>query len=170
MRINTDSPVLAAVSNVYHNSLRSSRPVPWSKLNPALRRQLEASIEDQFKFERNDFLRISKEYGFVYWGGIFGNQLGEGFYSLAAIVENISACMSFENWKERSPFFLDHQRIYVGREFQWEGELVRCTSFSENQQNIVACSYKGESRQDHSQIKSRYKITKKDLRSSSKVL
>ena len=161
MKINTDSPVLVEISNIYHNSI--DRDMSWSKLNQALHDKLKYS-RDHFKFEEDDFQRISEGYGFSYWGGIVGNQLGEDFYSLAATVGNIGACKSFESWKKRGPFFLDHERIYVGREFQWEDELVICTSFSEDQQGLVACSYREQLSRPSTQIKSRHKITRRDLR------
>ena len=133
----------------------------WRQLNGLLAQQLDLAITAHLGFDVGDFEILENKFGFLYWGGIHGNNLGEGFYSLAVEKRNIGACKSFEHWKKRRPFFLNHERIYVGRDFQLEEGLLTCTSFFRDQSGFVACSYHDK---DRTKVKSVHKISRETLR------
>ncbi len=73
-------------------------------------------------------------------------------YAIACGIErgraNPSAAQSYEQYRNRKPFLIADKdcttptRVYVGREFSWQGLDVKCTSFSGNGSAFIACTYK----------------------------
>ena len=99
---------------------------------------------------------------------------GEYDYALACGSErglfNNSAAMSFEAWKDRKPFKIEEPhsntptRIYVGREFGWQGEYVTCTSFAADGSYLTACEYHPRKKGSYeNKVKRRHKITVADI-------
>ena len=81
-----------------------------------------------------------------------------------------SAAMSFEAWKDRKPFKIEEPhtdtptRIYVGRQFRWQGEYVACTSFSADGSYLTACEYHPRKKGSYkNKVKRRHKITIADI-------
>lgn len=83
---------------------------------------------------------------------------------MAAQANNISACRSFEDWKERKPFMLDGERIYIGREFQFCNRKVTCTSFAKDGSYIIACSYRDLPEDSPKKIERICKIRRHELK------
>lgn len=164
------SPAMQLVELVWtsngHQMGRSS-----DRVDRAMDAAMRLAIEHGFEFAPGDFAAISREYGI---GG------AEGLYCLACAPPTRystgrtygakrSACISFERWKQRKPFIIDgSQRLAVGARFEWYGEQVVCTSFSEDGKHLVACSYKESANGSHGREKvlHRYRITVADLRDS----
>ena len=109
----------------------------------------------------------------------------EDLYTLALIHDNLSAARSFEAWKKRPPFIVDHiegsaswhteghfhvhstGRLAVGFRFRWEGLLVTVTSFAADGEALVACTHKtarGGSPYAAAKIERRFRITIGELR------
>lgn len=134
----------------------------WTRFAEGMHTALSLAIQYGLRFEPDDFVQIAELY-FV---------CGEGFYTLACNPDrrysrrrpcglNRSACISFERWKQRKPFILNGRRLAVGAAFNWDGQRVVCTSFSEDGSYLNACSYKSGS---GSKVHRRYKIRQADLR------
>jgi len=147
----------------------------WGRLNYAMRSAAYLTIKYGLEFHPDDFTTIAKRFRIGYWGGKDGHMCGEDFYSLACDpgrgTSNRSAAISFETWKGRKPFILDrNKRIAVGTRFKWYGETVLCTSFTEDGEYLVACSYHDRPRDERGyvsgpvKVKHRYKISHTDIR------
>ena len=138
----------------------------WRKLNDAMREAVSLSIRAGLTFDRDDFQTFEETYRMSHWG-----HSGDGyehFYCLAVESKNASACKSFEAFKQREPFMLDDQRIYVGRKFTWNEEKVECTSFPSDKHYVIACSYP-DSTSHPRKIKHHYRISQDDLRKARKA-
>ena len=139
------------------------------------------------RFDLEDFQYIAENYRFGYWGGIDGKLLGERYYAIAVMANNIAAAKSFEAWKKRKPFISQNVkawnidtrkscRLHLGSEISWKGEDVTVTSFSEDGKFIIACSYKERPKEDDPyhytpvKIKHKYKISNSELRKELKWL
>lgn len=87
----------------------------------------------------------------------------ESHYSLAVRINHIPFCRAYEKLHRRSPFLWNdinydecyirllysihatkakaRGRLILGAQFMWKGEKVRVTSFNDEKQQLVACSY-----------------------------
>lgn len=167
------SPARQLVDLVWENNQKAISGHSWQRLNRSMRHAVVVAIDAGLPFNLDDFEFFSNNYRMYRWGGSSdGNSVGERFYGLAVEERNMSACKSFENWKKRKPFIFQKERIYVGKEFKWNNEIVMCTSFSEEDNYLVACSYKDKPKDDYSRtkIKHRYKITIEELKKEEKKL
>lgn len=140
------SPAMQLLETVWvNNGYRMGRS--WTRVDCAMNAAMRLAIEYGLEFAVDDFATSEREFGIG----------GEVFYTLAChpprrhssshgrYGPNPSACRSFERWKKRKPFIIDgSQRLAVGAVFEFYGEQVECTSFSENGEHIVACSHKPE--------------------------
>ncbi len=162
------SPAMQLMNLVWmsngHRMGRSS-----DRVDHAMREAMCLAIKYGFEFAPGDFAAMSERYG---------ASCPESLYKLACQVPsrysagrrygcNRSACISFERWKKRKPFILDgSQRLSVMAWFEWYGEQVECTSFSEGGEHLVACSYKEQPIESPKpeKVLHRYRITVADLR------
>jgi len=145
----------------------------WSyeRLNQGMRSALYLAIRMGMRFQPDDFIEIRKDFRGPRWF-ITDNDhsQGEGFYSAAVEAGNLSACQSFEKWKQRQPFNYEGKRLYHGAIVQWQGETCAVTSFSADGSYLTICSYNSRpSRHNdrtyfHGKIKKRYKVTLTELR------
>lgn len=145
----------------------------WSyeRLNQGMRSALHLAIRMGMKFEPDDFIEIRKDFRGSRWF-ITDNDhsSGEGFYAAAVEVGNLSACQSFEKWKNRQPFMYEGKRLYHGAIVKWDSETCAATSFSADGSYLTLCSYKERpSRHNgrtylYGKIKKRYKVTLAELR------
>ena len=113
----------------------------WERVNRSMYRAVDLAIYSRLHFSTKDFKTFEAKFGMNYWAGRKDHMLGESLYASAVQSENLSACLSFEAWKDRKPYFLENKRIYVGRKFKWKGKLVTCTSFAQDSSYLIACSY-----------------------------
>ena len=85
------------------------------------------------------------------WPHVQGDH-GEWLYAIACgsgrLAGSRSFIRAFETLKKRKAFTIadprekTRKRIYVGREFWWEGRRVGCTSFARDQQSLIAVERK----------------------------
>lgn len=143
----------------------------YQRINEGMGSALYLAIRLGMKFRTDDFAEIHKDFRGHYWFGTDNDHSqGERFYSAAAEVGNLSACQSFEKWKERQPFIYEGKRLYHGAIVEWQGETCAVTSFSDDGVYLTLCSYKERPhRYDgrtyfNGKIKKRYKVTLVELR------
>ena len=98
----------------------------WLRLNQSMREAVYLAVNSGMHFAKDDFERFISEFRGGYWIG--ANH--EGMYAAAVKVGNISACHAYEHWQQRKPFIFAGSRMFVGRDFHWEGRRVHCTSIS----------------------------------------
>jgi hypothetical protein len=152
-----DSPAVTFLRLVWE-SQGHQRGHSYDRINHAMREALAFVIKYGFEFAREDFALLAQHpsnagFNFGYWCGNDGHMTGESFYRLAVQSKhrygaNPSAALAFEHWKGRTPFLIRRDpklktpsRVAVGTSFEWYGERLTCTSFSETGDHLTACSY-----------------------------
>jgi len=181
---NSESPAMQLVRLVWDNCQQVIGH-SWTRLNQSMRNALNLAISGGLRFDLGDFKTIEKAFDMRYWGGEDGG-FAEYFYSQAIAVQNLTACRSFEAWKDRPAFIVDgvqprygrvsrvrcrqRGRAGVGTQFPWRGELVKVTSFALDGSHLVACSYHPRTVTDPytDKIRRRYRITIADIRADRK--
>jgi hypothetical protein len=106
------------------------------------RRALILAIESGLRFFPKDIYRMSYENEL----NLSTRDKREEIYAICVKSENESACSSIELYLGRTPLKIAGKRVYVGREFQWKGCKVTCTSFRKlgnGKQYINAVVHKG---------------------------
>jgi hypothetical protein len=137
------STAYALISHVWeHNCEEVSHS--WRTVNASMHTAVSLAITSGLTFVPDDFRRVYDEMRGSYWFGQYDRgSYGEGFYVTACKEGNASACKSFEAWKERPPFVFGGKRLYVGSQLAWgDAKYLKVTSFAENGESLVACSYK----------------------------
>ncbi len=120
----------------------------------SLRQSLQGILADMIGkgmvFDRYDFVRLDEAYGSSRWmergkglGGTW-EYPAETFYAQAVMAGNESAAESWEEWRGRTPFLLRGARAYVGCQFEWGGQKVRCSSINDARDRIWVCPVSGE--------------------------
>jgi hypothetical protein len=171
----------------------------WRELNRVLADALILAITGGFRFARDDFALMAKDsreggFSFGYWARTDREGYGERFYTLACGIDrgssdvsphlpNVSACISFERWKARKPFFLPQggsgvdrvglpvparglvrHRLCVGFRLYWQDEWVDVTSIAADGESMTACSYHEQKPGEYrSRVKHRLTITRETL-------
>lgn len=153
------TPVYQMLLLLYRSNMKATGH-SWRRLNAALSRVLAAAAEGGMVFAETDYTQIHRDMRGSYW------MHGDNFYALAVKANNLSACKSYEAAVGCAGYELEGQRIYVGREFSWNGDHVTCTSI--DKKNIVACSYKDRSSYPV-KIARRYSITREDLQAEDRA-
>ena len=176
------SPVFQLLSTVWNNAKRESS---YREINKSMIESVCIAIRLGFKFEPQDFKDI-KRYHIYSWRDGDGGQewWAEEFYKLAVKKRNISACISFEAWKDRKPFLFNDitckpdvkrkkKRLALGSEFHWDcigkkSAIVEVTNI--NRDRIIACQYAEIEESDyHRKIQKRYTITRENLKNEMSV-
>lgn len=111
---------------------RESRHDSWRHINPMLSQALNLAITSNLPFEPDDFGLIVKNFRGGYWMG----PDSEPWYTRAIECGNESAMVSMERWLGRRPFLINAERIYVGKQFQWNEQWVICTSIADDSINV----------------------------------
>ncbi len=170
-----DSAALHLIRHVWEHN-REATGFSWTRLNGSMHGAVMLAIEAGLKFNLGDFTYIAENFRVGYWGGNDGHMCGEAFYSHAVKFDHLSACQSFEAWKNRKPFNWDGQRVCIGQQFIWQRERVSVTSFAADGLSFIATAYK-EAKTDKrgyvigpTKVQSRYKITNADLSIARKAL
>jgi hypothetical protein len=145
----------------------------WERLNHAMSGALLLAIRAGMRFSGGDFEAIHSDFRGHYWFGTDNDHSqGERFYSAAVEVGNLSACQSFEKWRNRQPFIFEGKRLHHGAIIEWKGETVAVTSFSKDGDYLTLCSYTerpyrhGERTYYHGKVKKRFKLTLVELRAT----
>ena len=178
MKKQKDSSAIQLLRLVWGNC-NESTAFAYERLNHAMYHTLQIAIGSGFGFDIDDFKFIGREFRIGFWGCADSGGFAESFYSLAAVVGNISACQAFEAYKNRKPIIADdvnynnrngtwmhggggsraNGRLCVGCTFDWRGEEVEVTSMADGKSQAVACSYKGSRSDYNRKILHRYTIT-----------
>lgn len=168
----TKSPAYQLIEFVWSNTAHD----PWERLNHCMADAVELAIGAGMRFANGDFASIFREFRGAYW---FGSPRGERFYSLACLVDNVSACQSFEAFMRRRPIIVDNVhcdcdwggymhantvrrkrgRIAAGFSFPWNGETVTVTSMPCGDDPAIACAYSPYDDSNLRRVLRRYKIT-----------
>jgi hypothetical protein len=169
------SPAMQVLSLVWEHSNKGVAH-SWERLNHAMWTALSLVIGAGFLFREDDMATIANSFRFGYWCG----ETPEWIYTTAVNATNVSAAKSYEAWKNRKPFIADNvgyayhgrgpymhggsdrqrDRLTVNSVFKWKGYKVTVTSFSDDQLQVIACSYKDSSR---NKVEKRFRITREDL-------
>ncbi len=124
-----ESAPVRFVKMLYRHGMRQGGH-SWTKFNTALYEALCLAIESRMKFARTDFGTIYNACAGSYWFGSDhdGQYMGERFYTVACMGGNLSACLAFEHWRGRGPYWWMGKRLYVGGDiygrgcgFPWDG-------------------------------------------------
>ena len=140
----------------------------WSTVNAATGVALSVAIRYHFHFELGDMSVIFSKCR------IPGD--ADAYYREACESGNKSAARSMEQCFGWKPFFVrlssarpSHHgsfgrkplnRGFVGLNFQWEGENVKGTSFTEGRREMIACAYHFVDGRETSKIKRRFVISR----------
>lgn len=170
------SPAYKFLEHVWENQGHETGH-SWQRLNQSMSSALSLAITSQMRFALDDFERIAADFRIGYWGGNDGHMLGEHFYKLACDGThgpNMSACLSFEKWKDRKPFLVLRSeredikvRVHVGARFEWPDWkakamlTVHCTSISQDGKSFTAVqreSFQTESGYWQERLKRRFTI------------
>lgn len=143
---------LAYVTHMYTHATRKS----WTVLNDCLRSAVGDAIRCGMRFEIGDIEKFPET---GYWFN------GEMHYSKACGgSDNMSFCLAYESHTGRKPWLWAEAsktpaRLAVGSKFSWCGKLVTITSFNDENDSLIACSYK----QGQVKIEKRFTITHDEL-------
>ncbi len=163
MRSKQDSPAFQLVRLVYIEGQKATGH-SWTRLNQALCKAVIVSIEGGLVFDLDDFAKFHSQLRAGYWIGWNPDVL----YAAACRAGNLSACRAYEQHYGFAPYELDGQRCFVGHDFAWNGEQVKCTSIQN--ERLVACSYgpQGEAPLYMRKLLHRYSITPAQMRAEEK--
>jgi len=139
---------------LYGNGLKRST---FRNLNDSIVEIVDIAIDRGVRFGEDDFSRL------IRFRGPFSADYGERFYARAVEADHISACQSYEKHMGRTPYFIDGKRVYVDREFEWEGNTVECRSFNDEEGYFNACLFDKPNRAYGRKVERRFKITHADL-------
>ncbi len=165
------SPAYDLLSLVWEHALTETGH-SWERLNRSMHGAMNLAIDSGFTFDHDTFARAMAEFRGGYWF------YGEGYYSLAVQIDNLSAAQAFESYKDRQPFIADEVstsvncsyahlvatrkrgRLAIGCTFPWKGYQVKVTSFSDDGTYLTACAYHERKANDYSnKVKKRFPIT-----------
>ena len=153
----TDSPALQFVRLLYREGQQATSH-SWTRLNTALFQATKVAIEGGLTFHESDFKAFYSDLNAGYWIGAHPSNL----YAAACEYGNLSACKAYEHCYGFAPYELEGQRVFIGRRFEWNGELVTCTSIAK--ECLVVCSYKPSLDGYRSgKVLHRYSITNEEL-------
>lgn len=174
---NPISPVVTLLSHVYKHA-NGSKNHSWELLNYGLRKTLDMAIRCGFAFERDDFEQISNRFDFGYWCGTDSDKMSaEQLYSLAVSNNNRGACIAFEQWKNRKPYFLNSARLAVGSEFLYrehpvakglKQSIFRLHVTYIGADKIGCCWYENPGNHQSGKPKRRFEFTHQELKTAQK--
>lgn len=107
------------------------------------------AIESGLVFEPSDFATLAA------WQNVY-HIFGERFYTLAARVNNVSACRSYEKYARRKPFIYKGRRLAVGSFITWKDCRCHVNSFKRQGMIILQESYHDETKH---RIKHTFKLS-----------
>lgn len=148
----------------------------YRKLNATLRKGLLLAIESEMRFEKDDIKKIYEDFSGVFW---FGTD-GEDLFTAACIAGNRTAASSFLAWKGRKRFVWPRKKsvgitqkfeskldlLHFNRVFTWNDELVRVTSFNDEEGTVTVCSYRSSMADYNAKILHRYTLVPGDLKAA----
>lgn len=165
-----DSQAIQLLDLVWR-SVNSALPHSWTRVNGSMRQALFLALTSGMEFADDDFAVMSSRFNSGRW---LGCDI-ESFYRIAVELGDSRAWKAFEKANGRKPFILDGTRMFVGREFEWRGDRVKCTSFRDAplqaQPSFTAVSYVGWTAEENQPPRKFRDIggTGQDVRNSSSV-
>ena len=170
MTTDPDSPAIQLIRLVWDNVVHHRKKTSWTRVDFAMGWALKLAIKSGFRFARSDFETMAREFTITVNELHYTLACGVDIYGHSHCYENLTAAVAFETWKNRNPFILQTQphylvrhRIAVGSRFPWYGTWVNCTSFAEDGQSLIACSYKDAEGTKGIAIAKRNRITHADI-------
>lgn len=178
------SAVIELLRHVWRSQGQAGGGRSWERLNHAMSSALGLAVWSLFRFDRDDFIRIAKNFNIGYWGGNDRHMCGECFYSAACEGShgaNRSAAIAFERWVGRKAFILKEakrspsgRRLAIRSQFIWQGETVTVTSFSADGSFLTAVvrNYEHDERGSYRRcaVKRRFKVTWDALKELNKAV
>lgn len=186
------SPAMVLLDLIWKNQGDTSgHGASWRRLNDAMQKAVNLSIDSGIHFDEEDFYRIRKSYSPEYWLHI------EGCYSRAIGAQhgpNVSAYQAIERHLGRKPFIIQRSasdsrklRLHEGCRFDWHIDMksavsVKVTSFGTVKrkvdgkdrefQCVVACSYKKREGTGYEpdKVDKIFKITHEDISAYHKAI
>ncbi len=169
----TSAPT-ALLQLVWDNA-QSATSHSWERTNTAMRKALALTIGAGFAFTKADFEGLAK-FRPGYWIG----ESEEWCYSMAVAEGNYSAADAFEEWMGREAIIADDvrpaerhdsyahksgdrakERLHVGCYFEWRGEKVKVTSFTDKGAAVAVAYQPATGPYDReSKVKKRFTITR----------
>jgi len=123
-----------ALTNPHTNSPVAFRNSQY-RFHKIMGKGLSLAIESGLVFESSDFETLAA------WQNVY-HIFGERFYTLAAKVNNVSACQAYEKYTKRKPFIYKKRRLAVGSFIRWKDCLCHVTSFNKQGMIILQESYR----------------------------
>ena len=170
------SPAYKLLEHVWENEGHKQER-SWDRLNHSMYAALKLAITSLMRFDRDDFEKIAQDFRIGYWGGNERHMCGENFYTAACAGtygQNMSACLSFEQWKQRKPFLVLRSqsenvkvRVHIGASFEWpdwKTKVMRrlcVTSFSEDATYFTAVQREWDS--GRQKVKKRFNINHEQI-------
>jgi hypothetical protein len=174
------SPAIKLLELVWNGVSDNKEMWSWLRLNSSMHEALNLAISSGLKFELGDFDYIASQFRWGWWSGD-----GEGFYYQAVEQNNTSAIKSLEAHWKRKPFIANdiHYRVHsttvirkrgrlvVNAEFHWQGLWAKVTSFTDDKEAIIACTYKPRNpdKYEPDKIDRRFRITHVELKAAFKA-
>lgn len=134
------SKALELIEFVWKNEKTKS----YLGVNTLMRNSVELAINALFEFAKDDLSTMYKMFRGGYWFGVNSNGkgMGEGFYSSACLVGNITACQSYEAFYDFKPFISSKgKRLYFGARYRDKDKRYKVTGFDFDTKRIHLVSY-----------------------------
>ena len=134
------SKAFELVEFVWRNEKTSS----YLGVNTLMQDTVNLAINALFEFAKDDITNMYERISGGYWFGANtnGKGMGEGFYSSACRVGNISACQSYESFYEFKPFISSKgKRLSAGYSLRDKNRRYKVTGFDFDTKRIHLVSY-----------------------------
>lgn len=172
------SPVIVLLRHVWKTEGKEWEH-SWDRLNDAMGRAFFLAVDCGMSFDLEDFKTISREFNPGYWLNMenaYSRACGASSYLRRSHGQNMSAVLAIEHHLGRKPFIVRESaspnavkvRLNVGAKFGWhigmkERRDVTVTSFTADQSQVIACSYKTTGNRDDRKIEKIFRITHDDI-------
>lgn len=167
--MSNNSPAYELLAHVWEHTRGGS----WLVLNQSMHSAMMLAISAGMKFDKNDFSKFRSDFRLGYW---LGEDPERNVYADACRVKSTSACIAWENYRKRKPFFLGAgNRLHVGSHMPWE--LIqdgppttipkisrpRVTSIDSDGEGLIACSTEWVEEKRTTVVRRRIHLTRDEI-------
>lgn len=131
--------IIMAIYNTL--KIEDGKPIHWITME-ALQCAMIYLLEIKAEFKEDDFIYFKENCRLMEWfycsephSKYYMNE--EKFYAEASKKYNESACRAFEFWKKRPRILIAGERVHVGLQIKWNGQLFICSSLNEQREFIT---------------------------------